>query len=291
MTRHYYADYDYEEAYQQQIDKLEAVEAERFARQSKGKAYQTKTTRAGRQLEVDIYPAYPSRKDMPRAKKNNPSRPAQKHLNDRKARRKLGNLIDANFGKGDLWCTFTYDDEHLPEDIETAQRMFRNFIRRVNRARKKEGKDNTRYICVTEHRDEDGEDIRCHHHVIMDGDFDRDKLEDLWRYGNRNMTRRISPDPDTNLAGITHYITKTAKDPKRRKGAKRWAASRNLKKPIITKSITKFTKRSVVSMAVDENCLKDNLKKAYPMYRYIDAEIRTNPIIGGFYIYARMVRD
>lgn len=291
MSKQYYADYDFEMAYQQQIEKLESDQAERYARANKGKVYQTKTTKAGKQLEVDIYPAYMHRRDMPRKKKSNGSRPAQKNLNDRKARRKLNNLIDANFGKGDLWCTFTYDDMHLPESIERAQELFRNFIRRVNRARKKEGKGNVRYICVTEHRNEDGEETRCHHHVIMDGDCDRDQLEILWKYGSRNHTRRISPDPDTNMAGISNYITKQAKDPKRRKGAKRWAASKNLTKPTITKSITKFTRRAVTGMALNDRYLRDNLQKAYPMYRFIDAEIRTNPIIGGFYIYARMVRD
>lgn len=291
MKKRFYADNDFEEAYQQQIEKLEEAEAQRYARKNKGKAYQTKTTRAGRQLEVDIYPAYGSRKDMPRTKRGNGSRPAQKNLNDRKARRYLNNLIDANFGKDDLWCTFTYDDEHLPEDIEDAQRIFRNFIRRVNRVRKKEGKNNVRYICVTEYRDEEGKEVRCHHHVIMEGDCDRDQLETLWKHGRRNQTRRISPDPDTNMAGIANYITKTAKDPNRRKGAKRWSSSKNLKKPIVTRSMSKFSRRAVTRMACDEVCLKEKLCRAYPKYRLIDAEVRTNPVNGGFYIYARMVRD
>lgn len=291
MAKQYYADYDFEESYQQQLNNLEEAEAERYIRKNKGKAYQTKTTKAGRQLEVDIYPAYGSRKDMPRAKKRNGSRPAQKNLNDRKARRYLNNLIDANFGKDDLWCTFTYDDEHLPDDIEDAQRIFRNFIRRVNRARKKDGKNNVRYICVTEIRNEDGEEVRCHHHVIMEGDCDRDQLEKLWKCGRRNQTRRISPDPNTNMAGISNYITKSAKDPKRRKGAKRWSSSRNLKKPIVTRSMSKFSRRAVKTMACDEVYLRGKLQKAYPKYRFIDAEIRTNPVNGGLYIYARMVRD
>lgn len=284
-------DYDFEEAYQKQIENLEQWEIERILKKKAGVLYQTKTTKAGEQLEVDIYPAFRTKAEAPRTEKRNSSRPAQKNLNDRRAKRYLNNLINANFGKGDLWCTFTYDDEHVPESEEAAGKCFRNFIRRINRRRAKKGKENVRYICVTEYVSVEGEPVRAHHHVIMEGDEDRDRLEELWKYGSRNQTRRISPDPDTNITGIAHYITKQAKDPKRRKGSKRWTCSKNLKKPTITKSYSKFGKRTAERMATDRAYLEERIVKAYPGYRYIDAEARTNDINGGFYIYARMVRD
>ena len=290
MKQRLYADYDYEKAYLDQIEKMEEAEAERYAKRNLGKAYQTKTTKAGDHLEVDIYPAFGSRSEMPRIKKQG-SRKAQKNLNERKARRYLNNLADANFGKGDYWCTFTYDNDHLPNDIEEAQRYFANYIRRINRRRKRLGKDNVKYICVTEYVNEQGEDIRCHHHVIMSGDDDRDTLEDLWKGGGRNQVRRIIPDPDTNIAGITTYISKTAKDPKRRKGKKRWTSSRNLTKPEVTKSYSKFGKRTAARMALDRIYLERRVKKEYQGYRFIVAEVRINEINGGFYIYVRMVRD
>lgn len=284
--RKYFDDYDFEESYQKAIEDMEQDQIDRYMREKKrGIAYQTKTTKAGDQLEADIYQVFGSRHDAPRTKRGNKSRPEQKNLNDRRARRYLNNLVNANFGKGDLWCTFTYDDEHLPADPEQADRIFGNFIRRINRRRKKRGQENVRYICVTEYSDDLEKGTRCHHHVIMSGDCDRDELEEIWKQGKRNHTRRISPDPDTNVAGIVNYISK---DPK---GRKRWRASKNLNKPIVTKSVCRFGKRTAQRMATDRSYLEARILKSYPGYRFIDAEVRINDINGGFYIYARMVRD
>lgn len=282
----YFDDYDFEEAYKKSLDDLEQAEVERLLREKKiNKAYQTKTTKAGDQLEVDLYPTFGSRQDMPRTKRGNKTKPSQKNLNDRRARRYLNNLVSANFGKGDIWATFTYSDKNLPDSIEAAQRSFRNYIRRVNRRRKKAGKDNTKYIVVTEWVEEDGIPVRCHHHAIISGDNDRDELEALWTAGERNHTRRIDPDPETHIAGIVNYITK---DPK---GRKRWNASKNLIQPKITTSYSKFGKRTAERMAKDREFLKDRFRKEYPDYRFIDAEVKINDINGGFYIYVRMVRD
>lgn len=281
-----YADYDFEEAYQEQIEKLEQYEIDQRIRKGGSYVgYQTKTTKAGDQLEADIYPSFGNRKDQPRTKRGNKSRPAQKNLNDRRARRYLNNLVSANFGQGDLWCTFTYDDEHLPDSPEEADRRFNNFIRRINRRRKKEGQPNVKYIVVTEYSDEEGKRKRVHHHVIMQGDIDRDTLEELWKDGKRNQTRRIDPDPETHIAGIVNYISK---DPH---GRKRWRSSRNLKKPTVTTADSKFGKRTAERMAKDRAYLEERITKAYPGYKFIDAEVRINDINGGFYIYARMCRD
>lgn len=281
----YFTDYDFEEAYQKQIDNLQQAEIERLMKSRKGIAYQTKTTKAGNQLEADIYPAFGNRQDAPRTKRGNKSRHAQKNLNDKRAKRYLNNLISANFGKGDIWATFTYDEEHLPESPEDADRIFANYIRRINRRRRKAGKDNAKYIVVTEWSDDEEKGIRCHHHVIIDGSNDRDELENLWRQGSRNHTRRIDPDPDTHAAGIANYITK---DPH---GRKRWRASKNLKKPIVTKSYSRFGKRTAERMATNRGYLEERITKAYPGYKFIDAEVKINDINGGFYIYARLRRD
>lgn len=281
--KRYYNDYDFEDAYKKAIEDIEQDQINRY-RAKKGIAYQTKTTKAGYQLEADIYPVFGGKKDAPRTKRRNMSRPAQKNLNSKRAKRYLNNLVSANFGEGDLWCTFTYDDKHLPADPEEADRKFGNFIRRINRRRKKAGLDNVKYICVTEYQEE-GKRTRCHHHVIMSGDCNRDELEKIWGQGKRNQTRRIDPDPETHIAGIVNYISK---DPK---GRKRWRASKNLKKPIVTKSVCRFGKRTAERMATDRAYLESRIKKSYPGYKFIDAEVKVNDINGGFYIYARMVRD
>ncbi len=284
MRKKYYDNYDYEEAYNEQIEKLEEAEAERIAKKGKGAGYRTTTTEAGKMIEVDIYPTFNVRHDMPRTKRGRESRPAQKNLNDKRARRYLNQLASANFGKGDLWGTFTYRAGEEPESIDDAEKKFGNFIRRINRRRKRAGKENIKYIYVTEW--EDGEKgVRCHHHAILSGDVDRDEIEQLWYHGDRTETKRLAPDPDTHIAGLVHYITK---DPK---GKKRWKTSKGLKKPTITRSYSKFGKTKVRKMACDYTLLESELKKKYKNARFVDAKVYQNEVNGGFYIYARMVRD
>lgn len=282
----YIDDYDFEESYKKSLEDMEQDQIDRYLKENRaGIAYQTKTTKAGDQLEADIYPVFGSRKDVPRTKRGKESRLAQKNLNSKRAKRHLNNLVSTNFRKGDLWCTFTCDDAHLPKDMDEALRIFRNYIRRINRQRKKVGLENVKYICVVEYSTEEGKKVRCHYHAVMSGDMDRDELEKLWKHGRRNQTRRLDPDPDTHIAGIVNYISK---DPK---GRKRWLASKNLKKPIVTKSVCRFGKRTAERMATDRAYLESRIKKSYPGYKFIDAEVRVNDINGGFYIYARMVRD
>ncbi|MCM1218063.1 MAG: hypothetical protein NC548_26555 [Lachnospiraceae bacterium] len=283
--RKLYDDYDYEEAYNEQRLKLTEWEAEQIARQGKGAAYRTTTTKAGKQIEVDIYPSFGSRHDMPRTRRRRESRPSQKNLNARRSRRYLNNLAAANFGKGDLWGTFTYRAGEEPESVEAAERIFGNFIKRINRRRKKRGKGNLRYIYVTEYSDDQQKGIRVHHHMIFCGDCDRDEIEKLWYHGDRTETKRLAPDPDTHITGLVNYI---AKDPK---GHKRWKSSKNLKKPVVTRSYSRFGKNKVRKMAFDHAFLEKELKKEYKNARFIDASVFVNEINGGFYIYARMVRD
>lgn len=285
-----YDNYDFEEAYQRQIENLEEWEMERLLKEKKiNSLYRTTTTKAGDQTEVDIYPSFGNKQDEPRTKRKRETKPSQKNLNDKRARRHLNNLVSCNFGSGDLWGTFGYDNEHLPEDIDDAIRIFGNFIRRINRKRKKQGKGNLRYIYVTEYSDDPKRKIRCHHHIIFGGDpgetLDRDEIEKMWKEGSRPNTKRLDPDKDTHLAGLVNYITK---DPK---GKKRWNASRNLKKPEITKSYSKFKKSTVQKMAFDRSLLEKEILKKYPGHKFIDAEVKVNGINDGFYIYARLKRD
>ena len=284
MKRHH-DDYDYEEAYNRQCENLEEIESCRFnINQIKGMAYRTTTTEAGKMLEIDIYPTFGIRHDMPRTVKRRESRPSQKSLNDKRARRYLNQLASANFGKGDIWATFTYRAGEEPRSVEDAEKNFGNFIRRINRRRKKAGKKNIKYIYVTEW--EDGEKgIRCHHHAIMSGDVNRDEIEELWHHGDRTETKRLAPDPDTHITGLVHYITKDSR------GKKRWKTSKGLVKPKITRSYSKFRKNTVRKMVIDRSMIEAELKKKYKNARFVDADVYISDVNGGYYIYARMVRD
>ena len=101
----------------------------------------------------------------------------------------LARLMNANFRRGDLLLTLTYDDEHLPADREEARHRMELAIRRVKRAMQREGVP-LLYIAVTSDLNpETGEVVRLHHHLVVNraalpffrekwgqGDVDREKL-------------------------------------------------------------------------------------------------------------------
>ena len=70
----------------------------------------------------------------------------------------------------------------------------------------------------------------------------------------------------------------------------RWKSSKNLRKPKVTKSYSKFNKKEVNRMVRNENEIKNLMEKKHPGYKFIDAKVYFNPNNQGNYIYARMVR-
>lgn len=286
----HYDNYDYEEAYQKQCEDLEEWELERLMKEGKVKClYRTTTTKSVNiksgttLLESQVYPSFDNKADMPKTKKKRETSPSQSNLNDKNARRYLIRLANINFGKGDIWATFGWDNKYIPQDMEQAKKDVVNFIRRINRRRKKAGLENIKYIyiiAVDEH-------VRPHFHILMTGDgVDRDELEELWGKCSRPNTRRIKPDDDFLITGLATYISNNPH------GTKRWCPSKNLQKPEEPKrSYSKFKRAKVEKMAFDYETLKAEMEKAYPGFKFLDAEVRYNGINAAFYIYARMVRN
>lgn len=286
----HYDNYDYEEAYQKQCEDLEEWELERLMKEGKVKClYRTTTTKSVNiksgttLLESQVYPSFDNKADMPKTKKKRETSPSQSNLNDKNARRYLIRLANINFGKGDIWATFGWDNKYIPQDMEQAKKDVVNFIRRVNRRRKKAGLENIKYIyiiAIDEH-------VRPHFHILMTGDgVDRDELEELWGKCSRPNTRRIKPDDDFLITGLATYISNNPH------GTKRWCPSKNLQKPEEPKrSYSKFKRAKVEKMAFDYETLKAEMEKAYPGFKFLDAEVRYNGINAAFYIYARMVRN
>lgn len=285
-----YDNYDYEEAYQKQIDTLEEWELERLMQDGKVDClYRTTTIKSRNEksgtemVESMVYPSFKDKADMPKTAKKRESKPSQKKLNDKNARRYLIRLVNINFGKGDIWATFGWDDGHLPQDIEAAKKDIKNFIARINYRRRKAGKGNIKYIYILAYGDKK---TRPHFHIIMTGDgVDRDELEEQWTKCERKNTRRIKPDDDFLITGIATYISQNPH------GTKRWCPSKNLQKPDApTRSYRKFSRPKVNGMVRDYEKLKDQMEKAYPGYTFLDAEVKHNDKVAAFYIYARMIK-
>lgn len=277
--------YDYAAVYDKLLDDIAEDQARRLL-DERGIVYATKEIRAGKQLEVEIYPEFTktqaqrlidpaARERMERARKN---------LNEKNSRKRFERKIAENFDDGDIWATFTYSDENMPESEEQADRDFVNYIRRLNRLRKKRGLPNARYAYVQECSKKG----RWHHHFIMDGLLDMDTVESVWKLGRRNNVRRLAPDED-GLVGLAKYITKESAG----KYKKKWKTSKGLSQPKESVNHYKFRKKHVQQAVEDVENLKERLAALYGNEGYVfrRAEIRFNEFNGQVYIYARMSKE
>ena len=192
-------------------------------------------------------------------------------------------LINTNFTDSDFWATFTYDNAHLPKTYKEAQREVAKFIRRLKHYAERHNFAPLKYVYWTEfENDEKKGKKRIHHHIVTNF-ADRDKMEDLWGNGGRNNVRRLVAD-ESGYEGMARYCMK---DPK---GLKRYVASKNLKKPQITISDTKFTRRKVNRIfyeKVNPTAVFEGLYKGYQM---TDINKKTSEYTTGAYLYIKMRR-
>lgn len=192
--------------------------------------YIKKTVIAGKTIEV--YKHFSSRynkKGIPRASRANPTPEAVKKINEKNAEDKLRHLINTNFGHMDIHLVLTYKKELRP-DAEKGKRDLANFLRRLRRLYKKQGKE-LKYIAVTEYKNR-----AIHHHLIINSIDMRDVVP-LWDKGRARPTYLDETGQYGKLAA--YLIKETAKTYKTEKSAsgKRWNSSKNLVKPIIKKEV------------------------------------------------------
>lgn len=273
----------------------------------------TKTVRAGKMLEVECFPRI-VKGDLTKADEDRTRRKSTKsqdNLNRQNAKKKVRRLLETNFGPGDYWITLTFDYGRLdfafanlkdyqaeidklglPQNDEAARRMAVNFLRRIKTLLARSGGDRKRfkylYVIETgrEPRDEDPHPlIRYHVHLVMSGDhLDRDGIEKLWSYGYVN-TKRLQLR-DNGLADLAEYITK------QRRFMHQWSGSKNLKKPTVTVSHRKVSRRRAALVAADVRMnAKEIFEKLYPDYILAEEPvIKYSDYVAGAYIYARMRR-
>lgn len=291
-----YIPYDYEAAYNKALEDMHEWFIQNAFEHGKKVVYALKEITAGEQLEVEIYPQFRSMDEVPpegRKPKRDNSR-AQKNLNDKNARVYVERLINRNFGDGDIWITLTYDDEHLPPDgdIDAAIKNMQNYIRRVNYQRAKRNLPNCKYVYVTEYSPQ--EEIRWHHHIVMDGALDMDTVEKCWKQGRRNEVRRLEKD-ENGLSGMANYIVK---EKERVKSEKRWNSSQGLANPDIRVVYSKRPDAAhgnykkigsyVDRMVKDQESIRDQMCKWYPDFDFTNAAVYYNDFNCMFYIHGRM---
>lgn len=286
-----YEQYDYESAYQQDIDNIAEQQMMELLKGGKRQVYATKEIRAGEQLEVEVYPEFTKgqREQIPDEARRKKQRQAQRNLNEKNSRKQCERVINENFTDRDIWATFTYTDDQMPETMEQAQQNMQRYIKRLNYHRKKAGLPNARYVYVTEC----SKGGRWHHHIVLDGDMEMDAVERLWTAGKRNEVRRLQKDKD-GLTAMAQYITKSPNDKGSKKdegkGQKRWTPSKGLRQPQETVTHYKIKAKDVDNVVRNADALPELLVKLYGVqgYNYSQGCIRYNDFNGRFYIYARM---
>ena len=243
--------------------------------------YRTRTIKAGPRLEVEIYPIF-GRESAGRARaaKQNITREAVQRNNEERSRRKLIRLIDANFDERDLHMTLTYMG--TPPKYDQAMADVKNFLRTVKRKREKRGMDPLKYIYTIE-GNEDGKKERIHVHMVISGGIDRQELEEIWGHGYANADH-LQPN-ENGLEALARYITK------QQKNRRKWARSRNLKKPKQRTSDTKVSNARVRRIAVDfPNSAKEIMEKLFPGYTHTQTIMRFSDVVDGAYIRCIMRR-
>lgn len=276
-----FIDYDYDEVFDTPIDLLEeSAIVQALEKRDITSIYATKTIKSGNQLEVEIYPEFTKKKAITKNGRFQKHKDIQNNLNDKNSRKSFIRLVNTNFTKKDYYITLTYEDKHLPEDMKEAMNNIRNYIRRINRLRKKKGLENCKYVYVTEWKKGD-KGIRCHHHAIIEGGISMDEIESTWNKGRRNNIRRYDPTEEDGGTGLANYLMK---DPQ---GNKRWVSSKNLKKPVIRKNHQDFSNKKVKKMVADTAIISGVMSNKYKA-EFKEVEIKYNHFNNKWYLYVKM---
>ena len=249
--------------------------------------YREKKYTCGEYLDVFIYPVFETGKPVGgKRTKRRASTKAQEKLNQKHRKERLTRLLHANFTPEDLEIHLTYAVQ--PENDKEAARFVRNYIRKIQRLRKKLGLPPLKYIVVTERGKKGG---RYHHHITVNGGIDRDTLENMWEHGRAN-SRRLQFD-ENGLAGLGCYIVKSAVKfhaDEEKAGKKAWSSSKNLVDPEPVTRDGRISGRKAKELA-EKKQDSTQFEKLYPGYLASGpAEALYNDVNGGFYLFLRLYR-
>lgn len=266
-------------------------------------AQRAKATPAGRMLYVNSFPIWDTttRRDaeahMSKAKERKGTTAAQKRLNARHASERLEQLINANFGAGDLLLSLTYRRKDAPQTVEEAQKHVRNFLARLRRLCRKQGAPDPQYVYVTETKTSKWEGTTYHHHMALKVALPRDEVEALWRKKHGYGDIKIAWDKENNLTQWAKYMAKevcAGVHTEEYAAKHRWAASKGLKVPPARESDKKISRRRVEAIAKemqrDPDVAKMHMEACYPGYKVLEMTIRTSEWVGGAYVQAVMTR-
>lgn len=224
-------------------------------------------------FETDLFemPDMSARGKRLREKKINLSSPDQVRRNKNKALRTFRQKVRTNFTRNDIYLTLTYSLKNRPDCVKSAKNDFKNFIRRLNRRRKKAGLEAVKYMGTLERKGEN-----YHFHLVISGDMDRDELERIWGKGLSNASR-LRIDDEEIMQKLCQYILKESRNKERYENS--YICSRNLENPKVTKNDWAFSHRKLEELAGLTDC-REVWEATYPGYEFIEATSTFNSMTG-----------
>ena len=269
----------------------------------------TKTYRAGRSLEVMVYPRTKLTQEARREAARRRSRPSMARINARNRELQHMRILEANFtaraqvvmlsyaypvedyGMCDLKeLSEYYDANGLPWEVETVQRHKRNFLAKLKRRVIAAGgnADDLKWdITIEEGKEPAGVGLpaKFHMHCVIEGPgISRETVEACWTFGRTHCDPfDMANDGPKRLAA---YLNK------QRHPGRWWSHSRNLTIPRPNVSDRKVSRRRLSLLAAD---VKKNgaeiFAKLYPGYKLVEEPVVTfSDFVTGAYVYARMRR-
>lgn len=188
--------------------------------------YLKKTVIAGDVMRVEKhYSARAGIKGITKQKKQKKTSEQMQMQNQRNAIKNLADIINTNFGAGDMHIVLTYAREYAPDAAE-AKKQLDKFLRKARGVYRKQGKE-LKYIAVTEYRNK-----RIHHHLIANA-MDARLLQNCWNWGRVRPT--YIDDRKDHIELARYLVKETAKtyaaDDAPQK--QRYTCSKNLRKPVV----------------------------------------------------------
>lgn len=192
--------------------------------------YKEQIIRAGRTEEHALYHSIRynqngTGKGEKRAKRSKPTSERQALVNRKRAERILTRLLNANFGRNDLYATWTFSKDKRPGDPERFKQTVQALLKALRKLFGKMGVP-LRYIWVGERGERGAEHI----HMVMTG-IDIRMLQPIWPYG---YVTCANLDPSGSYRKLAAYFIKYSDKTMRTEGrlqGKRYNPSHGLIHP------------------------------------------------------------
>lgn len=242
----------------------------------------------GDYMIVDIFPRTKTQELAAkgiRKKTTEVSRPAQRNLNDKNAKKHFNLLANGNFGEGDYVVRLSYSTSNLPKTLEQAKKDVSNYIDRLKYELKKSGQDkNLKWMCVTEFNEssEKGKKVRIHHHLILNKVVSFELIHDKWKKGRGKNKKRIGLinidmiqlTEDSFIENLVGYLFKNNRE------NRHWTASRNLVRPKEKVTDFKYRRKKIEQLAYSNDEGKEYFEKMYPGHYVRHISFKENDFYG-----------